>query len=161
MFTSPAFSLFFVLSLLLLLSCQITNRYIYDTVLLLANTFHRKLEDRKWHSMASLSCIRKGSKPWQGGKSMLDTVKKVGKLWAKRCVREQWTRTKKRKFWFPVMCWFAEMCWWEFKWYDLVTKETWCFVFWKEFEWLPFEENPCMLLISSDLLCVICNCLYS
>ena len=27
--------------------------------------------------MASLSCIRKSSKPWQGGKSMLDTVKKV------------------------------------------------------------------------------------
>lgn len=27
--------------------------------------------------MASLSCIRKNSKPWQGGKSMLDTVKKV------------------------------------------------------------------------------------
>ncbi|XP_063050285.1 glutamate receptor ionotropic, delta-2 [Engraulis encrasicolus] len=57
---------------------EITNRYIYDTVLLLANTFHRKLEDRKWHSMASLSCIRKGSKPWQGGRSMLDTVKKNG-----------------------------------------------------------------------------------
>ncbi|KAM8760627.1 glutamate receptor ionotropic, delta-2 isoform 1-T1 [Acanthopagrus schlegelii] len=57
---------------------EITNRYIYDTVLLLANTFHRKLEDRKWHSMASLSCIRKTSKPWQGGKSMLDTVKKFG-----------------------------------------------------------------------------------
>ncbi|XP_016372414.1 glutamate receptor ionotropic, delta-2-like isoform X1 [Sinocyclocheilus rhinocerous] len=57
---------------------EITNRYIYDAVLLLANTFHRKLEDRKWHSMASLSCIRKGSKPWQGGKSMLDTVKKGG-----------------------------------------------------------------------------------
>ncbi|KAK3539794.1 hypothetical protein QTP70_013221 [Hemibagrus guttatus] len=57
---------------------EITNRYIYDTVLLLANTFHRKLEDRKWHSMASLSCIRKGSKPWQGGRSMLDTVKKSG-----------------------------------------------------------------------------------
>uniref|UniRef100_A0A8C7XUS5 Glutamate receptor n=1 Tax=Oryzias sinensis TaxID=183150 RepID=A0A8C7XUS5_9TELE len=56
----------------------ITNRYIYDTVLLLANSFHRKLEDRKWHSMASLSCIRKNSKPWQGGKSMLDTVKKFG-----------------------------------------------------------------------------------
>uniref|UniRef100_A0A669AZE5 Glutamate receptor n=1 Tax=Oreochromis niloticus TaxID=8128 RepID=A0A669AZE5_ORENI len=56
---------------------EITNRYIYDTVLLLANTFHRKLEDRKWHSMASLSCIRKNSKPWQGGKSMLDTVKKL------------------------------------------------------------------------------------
>ncbi|XP_024130747.1 glutamate receptor ionotropic, delta-2 [Oryzias melastigma] len=57
---------------------EITNRYIYDTVLLLANSFHRKLEDRKWHSMASLSCIRKNSKPWQGGKSMLDTVKKFG-----------------------------------------------------------------------------------
>ncbi|XP_062398953.1 LOW QUALITY PROTEIN: glutamate receptor ionotropic, delta-2 [Sardina pilchardus] len=57
---------------------EITNRYIYDTVLLLANTFHRKLEDRKWHSMASLSCIRKGSKPWQGGRSMLETVKKNG-----------------------------------------------------------------------------------
>uniref|UniRef100_A0A674PH72 Glutamate receptor n=1 Tax=Takifugu rubripes TaxID=31033 RepID=A0A674PH72_TAKRU len=57
---------------------EITNRYIYDTVLLLANTFHRKLEDRKWHSMASLNCIRKNSKPWQGGKSMLDTVKKFG-----------------------------------------------------------------------------------
>uniref|UniRef100_A0AAR2ISK2 Glutamate receptor n=1 Tax=Pygocentrus nattereri TaxID=42514 RepID=A0AAR2ISK2_PYGNA len=57
---------------------EITNRYIYDTVLLLANTFHRKLEDRKWHSMASLSCIRKGSKPWQGGRSMLETVKKGG-----------------------------------------------------------------------------------
>ncbi|XP_049341540.1 glutamate receptor ionotropic, delta-2 isoform X1 [Astyanax mexicanus] len=57
---------------------EITNRYIYDTVLLLANTFHRKLEDRKWHSMASLSCIRKGSKPWQGGRSMLETIKKGG-----------------------------------------------------------------------------------
>ncbi|XP_043967412.1 glutamate receptor ionotropic, delta-2 isoform X4 [Gambusia affinis] len=57
---------------------EITNRYIYDTVLLLANTFHRKLEDRKWHSMASLNCIRKNSKPWQGGKSMLETVKKFG-----------------------------------------------------------------------------------
>ncbi|KAI1900231.1 hypothetical protein AGOR_G00047870 [Albula goreensis] len=57
---------------------EITNRYIYDTVLLLANTFHRKLEDRKWHSMASLTCIRKNSKPWQGGRSMLETVKKGG-----------------------------------------------------------------------------------
>uniref|UniRef100_A0AAZ3RZ44 Glutamate receptor n=1 Tax=Oncorhynchus tshawytscha TaxID=74940 RepID=A0AAZ3RZ44_ONCTS len=56
---------------------EITNRYIYDTVLLLANTFHRKLEDRKWHSMASLTCIRKNSKPWQGGRPMLDNVKKV------------------------------------------------------------------------------------
>ncbi|XP_062854391.1 glutamate receptor ionotropic, delta-2 [Trichomycterus rosablanca] len=57
---------------------EITNRYIYDTVLLLANTFHRKLEERKWHSMASLSCIRKGTKPWQGGRSMLETIKKGG-----------------------------------------------------------------------------------
>ncbi|KAF7252528.1 Glutamate receptor ionotropic, delta-2 [Varanus komodoensis] len=54
----------------------ITNLYIYDTVLLLANAFHKKLEDRKWHSMASLTCIRKNSKPWQGGRSMLDTIKK-------------------------------------------------------------------------------------
>uniref|UniRef100_A0A3Q1BL50 Glutamate receptor n=1 Tax=Amphiprion ocellaris TaxID=80972 RepID=A0A3Q1BL50_AMPOC len=52
---------------------EITNRYIYDTVLLLANTFHRKLEDRKWHSMASLSCIRKNSKPWQGGKNFYES----------------------------------------------------------------------------------------
>ncbi|XP_066567793.1 glutamate receptor ionotropic, delta-2 [Amia ocellicauda] len=59
-------------------SMEITNRYIYDTVLLLANAFHKKLEDRKWHSMASLTCIRKNSKPWQGGRSMLDTVKKGG-----------------------------------------------------------------------------------
>ncbi|CAL8331179.1 unnamed protein product, partial [Arctogadus glacialis] len=59
---------------------EITNRYIYDSVLLLANTFHKKLEDRKWHSMASLSCIRKTSKPWQGGKSMLDTIKKCHAL---------------------------------------------------------------------------------
>ncbi|XP_078250691.1 glutamate receptor ionotropic, delta-2 isoform X4 [Pogona vitticeps] len=57
---------------------EITNLYIYDTVLLLANAFHKKLEDRKWHSMASLTCIRKNSKPWQGGRSMLDTIKKGG-----------------------------------------------------------------------------------
>ncbi|OBS77997.1 hypothetical protein A6R68_19614, partial [Neotoma lepida] len=56
----------------------ISNLYIYDTVLLLANAFHKKLEDRKWHSMASLSCIRKNSKPWQGGRSMLETIKKGG-----------------------------------------------------------------------------------
>ncbi|EPY75306.1 hypothetical protein CB1_001710015, partial [Camelus ferus] len=55
----------------------ISNLYIYDTVLLLANAFHKKLEDRKWHSMASLSCIRKNSKPWQGGRSMLETIKKM------------------------------------------------------------------------------------
>lgn len=60
-----------------LMSFQISNLYIYDTVLLLANAFHKKLEDRKWHSMASLSCIRKNSKPWQGGRSMLETIKKV------------------------------------------------------------------------------------
>ncbi|XP_043530337.1 glutamate receptor ionotropic, delta-2 isoform X2 [Chiloscyllium plagiosum] len=55
---------------------EITNLYIYDTVVLLANAFHKKLEDRKWHSMASLTCIRKSSKPWQGGHSMLETIKK-------------------------------------------------------------------------------------
>uniref|UniRef100_A0A4W3I5H5 Glutamate receptor n=1 Tax=Callorhinchus milii TaxID=7868 RepID=A0A4W3I5H5_CALMI len=55
---------------------NITNLYIYDSVLLLAHAFHKKLEDRKWHSMASLTCIRKNSKPWQGGYSMLDTVRK-------------------------------------------------------------------------------------
>lgn len=61
----------------LLMFLQISNLYIYDTVLLLANAFHKKLEDRKWHSMASLTCIRKNSKPWQGGRSMLETIKKV------------------------------------------------------------------------------------
>ncbi|XP_038648679.1 glutamate receptor ionotropic, delta-2 isoform X2 [Scyliorhinus canicula] len=55
---------------------EITNLYIYDTVVLLANAFHKKLEDRKWHSMASLTCIRKNSKPWQGGYSMLETIRK-------------------------------------------------------------------------------------
>lgn len=78
--SNPGLTLLTIKCTSFFLSLQITNRYIYDTVLLLANTFHRKLEDRKWHSMASLSCIRKNSKPWQGGKSMLDTVKKVGML---------------------------------------------------------------------------------
>uniref|UniRef100_A0A8B9QRV1 Glutamate receptor n=1 Tax=Anas platyrhynchos TaxID=8839 RepID=A0A8B9QRV1_ANAPL len=65
--------------LILYFQClQISNLYIYDTVLLLANAFHKKLEDRKWHSMASLTCIRKNSKPWQGGRSMLETIKKGG-----------------------------------------------------------------------------------
>lgn len=59
------------------LPAQVSNLYLYDSVLMLANAFYRKLEDRKWHSMASLNCIRKNSKPWQGGKSMLETVKKV------------------------------------------------------------------------------------
>lgn len=58
-------------------SFQISNLYLYDSVLMLANAFHRKLEDRKWHSMASLNCIRKSTKPWNGGRSMLDTIKKV------------------------------------------------------------------------------------
>lgn len=44
---------------------------------MLANAFHRKLEDRKWHSMASLNCMRKSTKPWNGGRSMLETIKKV------------------------------------------------------------------------------------
>ena len=68
------------------LSLQISNLYLYDSVLMLANAFHRKLEDRKWHSMASLNCIRKSTKPWNGGRSMLDTIKKVcarGNLLAK------------------------------------------------------------------------------
>lgn len=69
-----------------LMSFQISNLYIYDTVLLLANAFHKKLEDRKWHSMASLSCIRKNSKPWQGGRSMLETIKKVTSWWSFHCV---------------------------------------------------------------------------
>lgn len=46
---------------------------------MLANAFHRKLEDRKWHSMASLNCMRKSTKPWNGGRSMLETIKKVRK----------------------------------------------------------------------------------
>ncbi|XP_072439689.1 glutamate receptor ionotropic, delta-1-like isoform X2 [Chiloscyllium punctatum] len=53
---------------------QTSNLYLYDSVLLLAGAFHRKLEDRKWHSMASLNCMRKSTKPWNGGKSMLDTI---------------------------------------------------------------------------------------
>ncbi|XP_032805399.1 glutamate receptor ionotropic, delta-1-like isoform X2 [Petromyzon marinus] len=57
-------------------SLEVSSRYVYDSVLLLANAFHRKLEDRKWHSMASLSCLRKSSKPWNGGRSMLDTIRK-------------------------------------------------------------------------------------
>lgn len=56
---------------------QVSNLYLYDSVLMLANAFHRKLEDRKWHSMASLNCMRKSTKPWNGGRSMLETIKKV------------------------------------------------------------------------------------
>lgn len=58
---------------------QVSNLYLYDSVLMLANAFYRKLEDRKWHSMASLNCMRKSTKPWNGGWSMLDTIQKV--LW--------------------------------------------------------------------------------
>lgn len=54
-----------------------SNLYLYDSVLMLANAFYRKLEDRKWHSMASLNCIRKSTKPWNGGWSMLETIQKV------------------------------------------------------------------------------------
>lgn len=58
-------------------SPQVSNLYLYDSVLMLANAFYRKLEDRKWHSMASLNCIRKSTKPWNGGWSMLETIQKV------------------------------------------------------------------------------------
>ncbi|XP_015256795.1 PREDICTED: glutamate receptor ionotropic, delta-1-like, partial [Cyprinodon variegatus] len=54
----------------------VSNLYLYDSVLMLANAFYRKLEDRKWHSMASLNCIRKSTKPWNGGWSMLETIQK-------------------------------------------------------------------------------------
>lgn len=57
-----------------------SNLYLYDSVLMLANAFYRKLEDRKWHSMASLNCMRKSTKPWNGGWSMLDTIQKVPRL---------------------------------------------------------------------------------
>jgi len=55
----------------------VSNLYLYDSVLMMANAFYRKLEDRKWHSMASLNCIRKSTKPWNGGWSMLETIRKV------------------------------------------------------------------------------------
>lgn len=61
-------------------SLQVSNLYLYDSVLMLANAFYRKLEDRKWHSMASLNCIRKSTKPWNGGWSMLETIQKVLRL---------------------------------------------------------------------------------
>ncbi|TRY96316.1 hypothetical protein DNTS_011819 [Danionella cerebrum] len=55
---------------------KVSSLYLYDSVLMLANAFYRKLEDRKWHSMASLNCMRKSTKPWNGGWSMLDTIQK-------------------------------------------------------------------------------------
>ncbi|XP_076834817.1 glutamate receptor ionotropic, delta-1 isoform X2 [Brachyhypopomus gauderio] len=55
---------------------EVSSLYLYDSVLMLANAFYRKLEDRKWHSMASLNCMRKSTKPWNGGWSMLDTIQK-------------------------------------------------------------------------------------
>uniref|UniRef100_A0A3B5LZ49 Glutamate receptor, ionotropic, delta 1a n=1 Tax=Xiphophorus couchianus TaxID=32473 RepID=A0A3B5LZ49_9TELE len=58
-------------------SLEVSNLYLYDSVLMLATAFYRKLEDRKWHSMASLNCMRKSTKPWNGGWSMLDTIQKV------------------------------------------------------------------------------------
>ncbi len=69
----------------ILSSLQVSNLYLYDSVLMLANAFYRKLEDRKWHSMASLNCIRKSTKPWNGGWSMLETIQKVLRL----CDHEQ------------------------------------------------------------------------
>uniref|UniRef100_A0A8C4QTS2 Glutamate receptor n=1 Tax=Eptatretus burgeri TaxID=7764 RepID=A0A8C4QTS2_EPTBU len=54
---------------------KVSSRYIYDSVLLLSTAFHQKLEDRKWHSMASLNCLKKWTKPWNGGSSMLQVVK--------------------------------------------------------------------------------------
>ncbi|XP_012693184.2 glutamate receptor ionotropic, delta-1 [Clupea harengus] len=57
-------------------SLESSNMYLYDSVLMLANAFYRKLEDRKWHSMASLNCIKKSTKPWNGGWSMLETIQK-------------------------------------------------------------------------------------
>ncbi|XP_012989320.2 glutamate receptor ionotropic, delta-1 isoform X2 [Esox lucius] len=53
---------------------EVSNLYLYDSVLMLANAFHRKLVDRKWHSMASLNCIKKSTKPWNGGWSMLENI---------------------------------------------------------------------------------------
>uniref|UniRef100_A0A8C8FDM5 Glutamate receptor n=1 Tax=Oncorhynchus tshawytscha TaxID=74940 RepID=A0A8C8FDM5_ONCTS len=57
-------------------SLEVSSLYLYDSVLMLANAFYSKLEDRKWHSMASLNCMRKSTKPWNGGWSMLDTIQK-------------------------------------------------------------------------------------
>lgn len=65
------------LTLSMCFSVQVSNLYLYDSVLMLANAFYRKLEDRKWHSMASLNCIKKSTKPWNGGWSMLETIQKV------------------------------------------------------------------------------------
>lgn len=62
---------------LLLSVLQVSNLYLYDSVLALANAFHRKLVDRKWHSMASLNCIKKSTKPWNGGWSMLENIQMV------------------------------------------------------------------------------------
>uniref|UniRef100_A0A672JLA2 Glutamate receptor n=1 Tax=Salarias fasciatus TaxID=181472 RepID=A0A672JLA2_SALFA len=59
------------------LEVTVSNLYLYDSVLMLAHAFYRKLDDRKWHSMASLNCMRKSTKPWNGGWSMLDTIQKV------------------------------------------------------------------------------------
>uniref|UniRef100_A0A3Q2CA56 Glutamate receptor n=1 Tax=Cyprinodon variegatus TaxID=28743 RepID=A0A3Q2CA56_CYPVA len=67
---------FIIVCFTLLFSEKVSNLYLYDSVLMLANAFYRKLEDRKWHSMASLNCIRKSTKPWNGGWSMLETIQK-------------------------------------------------------------------------------------
>ncbi|CAN0145650.1 unnamed protein product, partial [Lampetra planeri] len=59
---------------------EVSSLYIYDSVVLLTTAFHHKLEDRKWHSMASLSCLKRWTKPWNGGHSMLDVIRK-GRVW--------------------------------------------------------------------------------
>uniref|UniRef100_S4RJ99 Receptor ligand binding region domain-containing protein n=1 Tax=Petromyzon marinus TaxID=7757 RepID=S4RJ99_PETMA len=59
---------------------QVSSLYIYDSVVLLTTAFHQKLEDRKWHSMASLSCLKRWTKPWNGGHSMLDVIRQ-GRVW--------------------------------------------------------------------------------
>uniref|UniRef100_S4RZB3 Ionotropic glutamate receptor L-glutamate and glycine-binding domain-containing protein n=1 Tax=Petromyzon marinus TaxID=7757 RepID=S4RZB3_PETMA len=59
---------------------QKNSLYIYDSVVLLTTAFHQKLEDRKWHSMASLSCLKRWTKPWNGGHSMLDVIRQ-GRVW--------------------------------------------------------------------------------
>ncbi|XP_078731503.1 glutamate receptor ionotropic, delta-1-like isoform X2 [Lampetra fluviatilis] len=59
---------------------EVSSLYIYDSVVLLTTAFHQKLEDRKWHSMASLSCLKRWTKPWNGGHSMLDVIRQ-GRVW--------------------------------------------------------------------------------
>ncbi|XP_026110001.1 glutamate receptor ionotropic, delta-1-like, partial [Carassius auratus] len=61
-------------------SLEVSSLYLYDSVLMLANAFYRKLETGNGHSMASLNCMRKSTKPWNGGWSMLDTIQKLSEV---------------------------------------------------------------------------------